>query len=262
MNLSRLRAVWTSPYFTAITGACTVLGFLLAIYFYRVSVRERQLVYSIPPTRTVIADPARVSALRVTYDGKPVRSRVSGLQVVIWNAGRESIRRTNVLESVRIVTVPRTSILEARILRASRRLTNPRVTIKEAPHGEITFDFDILEEADGAEIQLLYAGGGEVTAVVVGTIEGRRRIKHVPYAALRKTAGAWLYLLMIVGGPVAFALAVKDFLSSVHPHTRLGWAFVIVLLSLFALTLVYTGIDMLRNNIWPALRAPQPPFEF
>lgn len=144
LKFGRLRVIWASPYFTAVTGICTIVGFLLAIYFYRISIRERELVYCVPPARTVVVDPSTTSALRVTFRERIVTSKVSGLQVVIWNAGRETIRESNVLETIRIVTVPRTPILEAQIRRSTRSVTGMSLDMTNAFRGEVTLRFNIV----------------------------------------------------------------------------------------------------------------------
>jgi hypothetical protein len=132
--------------------------------------------------RTTVVTAGQASELAVLYKGEPLGNvDVTTAQVAIWNAGKQSIRGENILEDVVIFTDPPVPILEASIRQRSREVTG--FTLADIPEslasGSVPVSWRILEEGDGASIQLIYVGAQAVDFRVEGVIEGLRGIKHV-----------------------------------------------------------------------------------
>ena len=159
-----------------------VIGLGLAFYFYRRSVEERIPTYYVDPVRTsiVASTGAKPSELEVLYNGTPLKEGdVTAVRVYFWNDGRMPIRNTDILRPLSLVVNPSARILDARVLKSSRQVTNIAVGLQSSMGG-VPLLFDVLEENDGAAIQIIYAGSPSadiaITGVVVGAHEVRRKL--------------------------------------------------------------------------------------
>lgn len=116
--------LFSHPVMVMIAWVATVLSLILAIYFFYVSARKRDLISYVNPAKAVVVKTGEASRLRVLYGDQELTSDVTAAQVAIWNAGNDSIRPENVLESIIIKTSPSVPILEASVRKTSRRVIN------------------------------------------------------------------------------------------------------------------------------------------
>ena len=172
---SLLRTFADHPWIGFVSALFTVLGVIASFYFYFAGQRTRNLVYYVSPARTSVLKVGQASRLHVFHDGQEIRSNVSAAQIMIWNAGRESIRPEHILRRVEIATHPPVPILEATIRRRSREICEFGVQTSDVGDGRIPVTWRILEQNDGAVIQLIYAGPLDTQIEVQGVVEGQRR---------------------------------------------------------------------------------------
>jgi hypothetical protein len=171
-------------------GIIGVLVGIISLFLYLNSRAERELVYAINPVRTAVVTAGQASELAVFYEGEPLGSvDVTAAQVAIWNEGKQSIREENILEDVVICADPPVPILEASIGQYSREVT--KFTLVGTPEslasGRVPVSWYILENKDGASVQLIYVGTEEVDFYVEGVIEGLRGIKDVELRVATQT---------------------------------------------------------------------------
>src|ERR1035438_8050217 len=102
----------THPLITLGSVVVGLVSLVLGIYFGVISLRSRELAYQVNPTKTAIVKSGQSSDLQVLYKGQGISSDVTGLQVVIWNDGKESIRPENLLTPITLTTSPRVPILD------------------------------------------------------------------------------------------------------------------------------------------------------
>jgi hypothetical protein len=136
---------------------------------------------------------------------------------------------------------------------------------RAASRGEIELGFNILEEGDGAQVQLLYAGGTNVTAAVIGTIEGRKSILHVPYSALKPTkrGSPWLQMFLAVMLMLGLGVVIWDFIKQAHAAETMSRRLVLIVVIAIAVgALFYVEIAIIRDDILPPITAPRAPFVF
>ena len=76
----------------------SIIGLVLAIYFFDKSSRYRELIYLVHPANAVVVKSGQLSRLSVTLDEKTLNTDVTAAQVAFWNAGNEAIRKDNVLQ--------------------------------------------------------------------------------------------------------------------------------------------------------------------
>jgi hypothetical protein len=165
------------PVVGIIGSAATVLSLVLGIFFYFQGTRKRDLVYLVNPVQTVVVKTGEASQLHVSYGGQELRTDVTAAQIAVWNQGNESIRPENILEPVLIRITPAAPILEASIRKKSRGVVGVTLDQSRLSEGVVGVKWNILEQDDGAVIQLVYAGPAGSKIEASGVIEGQRLIR-------------------------------------------------------------------------------------
>lgn len=172
-----------------VTGSvASVLGVIVAFYFYFDSQDYRELRYFVHPARAVVIKAGETSRLSITLDEKPVKRDVSAVQIAFWNEGDKSIRRENVLHPLIIRTGPEFPILEAEIRKKSREVIEVKLDQDRMDVGEIEVDWNILEKHDGAILQLVYLGDTQLPVIATSIIEGQGKIEGKEYSGKIESA--------------------------------------------------------------------------
>jgi hypothetical protein len=166
---------WLSKHPLVALGGFVIglVSLILGIYFGFISLRNRELAYHVNPTKTAIVRSGQSSDLQIIYKGQSVSSDVTGLLVVVWNDGRESIRSENVLTPLTLTTSPKVPILEARIKKVNRSVCQVGLDTSQSANGSVSMMWKILEHNDGAAVQLIVAGPATVTVKAEGVVEGQ-----------------------------------------------------------------------------------------
>src|SRR5215510_6299699 len=102
----------------------SIVGLVLAVYFYNAARTTRVLVYFVHPAKAAVVKAGQSSRLHITLDGAPVERDVIAAQVAFWNEGEESIRLENMLRPLVIRTSPTAQILEAHVRKVSRSVVD------------------------------------------------------------------------------------------------------------------------------------------
>lgn len=175
---SQVAAIVSNPWVGALSILTTLIGLPLAIYFWYESRVRPDLAFYVHPVRATVVSAGRVSRLRVSYDRQDLATDVNIAQMAIWNAGKRSIREADVLERIEIFAEPVVPVLEATVTKVSRNVTNFRILDEHFKDGVISLSWRILENGDGAILQIVYAGSPEAAFKIRGTIEGQREIRQ------------------------------------------------------------------------------------
>lgn len=190
----------------SIVGAC--VGIPLSIYFFIASQETPAFTYSVSP-RTIIVDKSKSARLDVGYEGKPLDTNVSSVQITMWNAGNAAIERP--LEAV-TVEIPDSRILEARVVSQSRRLIGFTLAERDAAHGKVKVSFAILEKGDGANVQIIYTGES-ADIRLTGAFKGQKA--PIPYTRSQR----WMNL-PVLSTLVVIAIFISGVLLSVRAWRR------------------------------------------
>jgi hypothetical protein len=75
----------------------SLVGIRLSVYLFFASQERREIVYAFSASPTSIVKAGQTSELRVFFRELPVNQDVSGIQVEIWNAGKEAVTTENIL---------------------------------------------------------------------------------------------------------------------------------------------------------------------
>jgi hypothetical protein len=155
----RLFAFFAKPWVGIVGSVASIFGVLLAVYFYFHTNGFPELVYYVNPARAVVVKQGTASRLTVLFDGRPLNQDLSAAQVALWNRGRQAIRRAAILQPIIIRTEPRVPILEATVRRTSRDVVSLDLDRTRLADGEVSVSWNILEQGDGAVVQVVYAAG-------------------------------------------------------------------------------------------------------
>lgn len=173
------------PWWTVIGNIGAVVGIIslpLSLWLYFASVVSPGLTFRVNPAKAVVVKSGQSSRLRVTLNGKPVKTDITAAQVAVWNSGRAPIARSSVLEGLVITTPPNVPILEASIRKSTRGISNVRLDTTQISKGRLRVGWQILEKNDGAVIQIVYAGSPNANINARAAIIGQSSIYQSSYS--------------------------------------------------------------------------------
>ena len=159
-----------------------VIAIIIMIYISLEAKSERELKYYCHPVKATVVKAGQTSSLEVFCDKEKIESNVKAVQVAIWNNGKESIKRDDILETITLYTEPKTPIIDAVVRKQSREVINLSIDRSSFKEGFIPINWQILEHNDGGIIQVIFAGKPDVEILAKGTIEGQKSIKQVKYS--------------------------------------------------------------------------------
>ena len=201
---------FSRPLGVAIAWAGTVTGAISGFYFYEQGQAVRELSFYVAPAPAQIVRMGESSKLAVTFGGQPVHSDISATQITVWNAGKLSIHKENVLKSVELVTGEQTPILEATLRTNSRDVTGAALDLSRLAKGRVGLSWNILEQNDGVSLQIIFAGSPNTKLTAEGVIEGQSKLIRVFNADSKQPLWRRIFTgLAIVGYGVAIGTMWK-----------------------------------------------------
>ena len=159
----------------------TIIGIILAIYFYSETKTKRELKYYCHPVKATVVKAGQTSALEIIWKNEKIDSDVTAVQVAIWNNGKESIKRDDILKTITLYTEPKTPIIDAVVRKRTREVIDLSIDRSSFKEGFIPINWHILEHNDGGIIQVIFAGSPDVEILAKGIIEGQKSIKQIKY---------------------------------------------------------------------------------
>jgi hypothetical protein len=177
----RLVRFFSNPAIGIAGSIASIVGLVLAVYFYQTGQRSHDLRYFVHPAKAVVVKAGQSSRLQVTVDGVPVERDVTAAQVAFWNEGKDPIRSDDMLRGLVIQTSPKSHILEARLRKVSRDVTHITLDLSMINEGEVRVDWRILERHDGGILQVIYSGDADTRIVSTATVEGQGDVHPVEY---------------------------------------------------------------------------------
>lgn len=240
-----------------------ILGIGLAIYFYIAGDKEPKLMFLAHPIRTSIVQAGKLTDVSVLLRGQPINGDLTAAQFIIWNAGKAPIRHEDILKPIFLSTVSNYPIYEVSIRNVSRDVTKFQIITNEIATGRLGLDWKILEQNDGASIQILYGGNQNLKFYDEGVVVGQDKI---PFQVLnldnrsmtKNVIFAGILCLLIVAMAKWVIDNVKGLNVAIHARK---WGDIIaysigIMICSGLLTLFCTVIFLIfaRNN--------SPPFEF
>jgi hypothetical protein len=234
----------------------TIIAIPLSYYFYVKGDHRPDLTYFVYPGKSALVRAREDNAISVAYEGRPVQSDLTSARVAVWNAGSRAIHRNEVLTPLRIYTSPSVPIVQVRVVKQNRSVTGIGVDNSRRNAGEITVQWSILEENDGAIIQVIYAGGDDIDVLAEAEVEGQPKITREVYKSERNStvdteyANAQRYrivrlLFAIVVGAVFFTTAIA---KSIREIKQRKWIPIIPNIIMMLIVCYLINADILHHT--------------
>jgi hypothetical protein len=233
-------------------GLTTVLGFVLAWYWHAQSVQVKAPLYFVGPERTRIVDTSVSTPrqLQVLYAGKSLSSNVSAVLVYFWNDGKMPIKAADVLDGLTVELDSDSQILDSRLLKVTRPVTKFSTgESTESVRNSLPLSFAILEQGDGAVLQIIYMGNPNTSVRLRGTIEGAGQPKRLDVAKTRPDSryGHTLLIFVWVGAILMpFFILFVNLLDGRGP-IRPTWKLALGLFMVSAPFLLLAGLATLQT---------------
>lgn len=173
---------------------------------------ERELTYSIQPSRSAIIQSNQPADLHVSYKGVGITGDLTAAQVAIENTGKEPIRSNDVIKSLWLV-LTNTQILDAHISTPALDGTQFRINTNAMASGRIGVDFTILEKGDRPVVGIIYAGNISQPIALEGRVVGQPHPKKTDWPARK---GNWHIVFIVLRwvttavGIVVVAVALRS----------------------------------------------------
>lgn len=177
-----LASFFSNPVVGIFGALASIVGLILAVFFYLAARETPELTYHVHPVRTSVVKIGEASELSISHRGKEIGGNVSAVQFALWNAGKKPIRGDDILLPVEISTVGGQPILEAKIRKISREQVGLTIETSALNQGKVNVSWRILEKGDGAIIQLIYAGDQDVALRAAGSVVGQRELVELVYS--------------------------------------------------------------------------------
>lgn len=194
--------------------AVGLIGIFLSYYFYSVSLKSREPAFLITKDVPLFSSPKGLSSeylkLVTKSDGKELIKNLYLQEFTIWNNGKETIKREDVLKPITLSFSDEVEIVDAFVSEMNRpKIVKANVSFH--PGGNVvSIDFAILEYNDGMKIQVVYAAKESSPAHVDGVIEGVVKINNIDELSKERIAGS--IAKMILWG-VIFIVGAAVFVS-------------------------------------------------
>lgn len=200
------------------------VGATVGVYLVTRSVKRP--CWSVHTVDLVTKSTAQLRGLTITFNGKPV-SDLSVSRVVLFNAGREPIRRQDLAPAAPLaLEVPRdVTMLDAALVSENNRVNRIGVRFEPANNRALV-DFDYLSTNDGAVFDVVHYGGGQPMAVVGGVVIGAR----VRQLSVAKPDPVGKVLSWLAG---AISVAVAYYLLEQIATKGFDWAQLVFLVFVF-----------------------------
>ncbi len=263
-NANPIISFYSKPLVGILGSIASIIGLLLAVYFYYSSVQQRELTYYVHPAKAIIARTDQVSRLTFSIDKQPISSNVTAAQIAFWNSGRLPIKPENILSPFIVKLEEDTPIIEAIIRKQNRDVINVKLNKDNVDKGEIRIDWDILEKNDGAILQIIFAGGTDKLIKAKGVIEGQGEVDELSFSGKIRTPieqYEWqysgnkttAYLFLTTGAIMLLAVIILSYIR----RTKKKKGKIMILLVGYPLFLVIYGFIKLLKSV-----PPGPPFGF
>lgn len=164
-----------------------VIAIITGLIFYLKSIEKPDLTFYIAPYRSTIVESGVVTDLQIIYRDKKLKGNVSIAKIAIVNEGRKPIKKNSILKEIIIKTKPRVKILNAKVTKSTREVINFRIDVSKLKNGLIPVSWKILEENDGAEIEIIYEGPYDIDFDINGIIIGQKSIDIEKQKILKKS---------------------------------------------------------------------------
>lgn len=254
-----------------------IIAIIITIYISLEAKSERELKYYCHPVKATVVKTGQTSSLEVFCDEEKIDSDVTAVQVAIWNNGKESIKRDDILETITLYTEPKTPIIDAVVRKRTREVIKLSLDRSSFEEGFIRVSWHILEHNDGGIIQVIFAGSPDVEILAKGIIEGQKSIRQIKYSGKVKSqketieyeiqsyrlyAFAFLFMGIFTIGILIFFSKLREKLKALDERYKRRNIIEKILDSIWFPIIFISFCFVLSINNFLKLKATGPPFGF
>jgi hypothetical protein len=247
-----LSDIIASPWFThALTLALGIIAAYLTIRYGMV----RRLRYRCKSFCLILGSVNKLPGLEVSYHGfGPPVENVTVSKVALWNAGRGSIRKGDVLgkDQIRVLIDSKYVILAAELIQQKNPLNNLELTLAQ-DRKSTCIRFEFINPSEGAVIQIVHTGTKSGDLSISGTIADAGPIKRT-YGGQSDSGASTsstvpVYVAFVIGSLMT-VLIFYTFYADLKPDPEIIRLPMVVRLGIVAtLMLVLVGEIFLLNRI-------------
>ena len=159
-------------YFNGFCQIVGILGFVFGLYAYFTSQKAPHLSMYELPRKTIVVSTKEASDVQVLFNKMPLKEDVVATQLVIWNAGNESIRKEQILREIEVFTLKSVKIYDVRIIKNTRPIIDFSFKKSQIKKNILPISWKILEPDDGVLLQIIHSGNKDDRIFDIrGTIE-------------------------------------------------------------------------------------------
>lgn len=262
--------------FNLLSLVLSVLGFLLAFFFYFKGVRRRAPMYAVRSIKLVEDSIIGMSgSIEISYFGSKVRN-LSVARVALWNSGRETISPDDVAPSspIKVICSGAAELLGIDIVYEKNAANNFSLSEVKDPNkrnqhlqNELLINFDYFDQNEGVILQIFHTGV-EDEIKVVGNVKGCGSIKRVgkpffhkmsflsdPFGGLkRKYRRIVVGTLLIITPVLGFMIAIIPMPQTEHKSLihYVAWFFITALYWSIAISILHRrmpkGFDLFDED--------------
>lgn len=215
-------------------------------YFLYIGIRERKPTFYVDPSRTTILDKmhaANAPLMLLKANGDTIQSDVTSVYFYFFNQGKETIKKENVYDPIKISLDADAQILDYKILKVARNVSGIGLTYDSLSKA-LVIDFKALEQDDGLAAQVIFEGNRQAVMSVSGGIDGAKHFES----------------RLITINPLYFVVALAIFLvaayiylvlSKRYPKNSLLLLFLFSAIPILYLLMVFYKTDRFVTHLVP-----------
>lgn len=179
-----------------------LISALVSLYFFIISVKEREPTFIVEPIKTQIVDSKNIigSPIQVIIgDSIGVNENITVVRFYFWNAGKEPIMGTDALSEILISTTGKAKIIHSKILKTSREVCELSINQMDSTHLKVKFR--ILEKNDGFTGEIFVLGDSKTDLAIEGEVVGVKDFsKDILSIKILKAPTFLLLIFIVVAG--------------------------------------------------------------
>ena len=168
------------PNFNAVSGVVTIISLIVAIYFGLDSIKKPSLTYYITSRTPIVQHQNK--RITVLFDNTPINKDLSSAEIQIWNQGRLPLYRKDFREPLTIKTANGERIYQYNFATNGIGIGFEWLNQKNWAPGELQMDWEVMEQSDGVNIQIIHEGGTDVPLTINGLFVGQHGVKQYVYS--------------------------------------------------------------------------------
>ena len=177
--MEKVQTLFDSPYIALISLAVAIIGIVLAVIFFIKSQKNKTPCYLFSSNTIIEGVSQTFDEIEIRYKGQ-AQDLVSVTKLLLWNAGRETIDKTDLVErdQLRVTAHAQIDLLDVHIIGVSTEsnlVTLGKVT-QQDKSSTFSINFDFLDHADYFVIQIIHNGTSSENFSIAGKIKGVKKI--------------------------------------------------------------------------------------